>query len=94
MKNQDPHEESMYIVEIMLQSSREIKEEQFDYYDDDTNNEPNNDEIKLARIQIHEDHKDHKCKSCGKLFSQTGDLMKTKITNVNLVVNHFQEHNI
>ena len=25
---------------------------------------------------VHEDHKDHKCESSGKLFSQTGDLKK------------------
>ena len=66
MKNQHPYEESMNIVENMLQSNHEIKEEQLDYYDDDTNNEPNNDKMKLAGIQslhdtfkfVHESHKD------------------------------------
>ena len=55
MKNQDPHEESMDvdIVENMLQSSHEIKEEEFDYYDDDTNNEPNNDEIAYSLSPFH-----------------------------------------
>ena len=90
-----------YIVENMLQSSHEIKEEEFDYYDDDTNNEQNNDEMKLARIQIHEDHKDHKCKSCGESFSQADDLKKhtfkwfmnaTKIINVYHVANYFLKH--
>ena len=52
MKNQDPHGENMDIVENMLQSNHEIKEEELDYYNNDTNNEQNNDEMKLARIQI------------------------------------------
>ena len=52
IKNQNPHEETIDIVENMLQSNHEIKEEQLDYYDDHTNNEPNNFKF------VHEGHKD------------------------------------
>ena len=47
--------------------NHEIKKELLDYYDDDTNYEPNNDGMKLAGIQslyysnfkfVHESHKD------------------------------------
>ena len=51
MKNQHPHEETIDIVENMLQSNHEIKEEQLDYYDDHTNNDPNNNGMELASIE-------------------------------------------
>ena len=51
---------------------------------------------------VHDGYKDHKCEFCGKSFSKAGDLKSTftqfmkvaKITNVNLVVNHFHKHQI
>ena len=47
---------------------------------------------------VHEEHRDHKCEFCAKLFSQAGDLKKHVHTihqgykNVNLVVNPFLDH--
>ena len=52
MKNQNPNEETIDIVENMLQTNHEIKEGQLDYYDDHTNNELNNFKF------VHEGHKD------------------------------------
>ena len=51
---------------------------------------------------IHEGHRDYKCESCSKSFTQAGYLNKhihtvhgaTKITNVNLVANHFLKQGI
>ena len=52
---------------------------------------------------IHEGHKDHKCESCDISFSQAGHLKthifaqfmkRTKIINVNFVVNHFLKQDI
>ena len=66
MKNQNPNEETIDIVENMLQTNHEIKEGQLDYYDDHTNNEPVKFGIKLVSIQslqnsklefVHEGHK-------------------------------------
>ena len=53
--------------------------------------------LKKHIYTIHEGNKDYKCESCGKSFSEGGKLKNTytqfmkatKITNVNLVVNHF-----
>ena len=60
MKNQDPHGENMDIVENMLQSNHEIKEEKLDYYDNDTKNESNKDEAESLPLEK------FKCEICNK----------------------------
>ena len=60
MKNQDPHGENMDIVENMLQSNHEIKEEKLDYYDNDTKNESNKDEAESLPLEK------FKCEICKK----------------------------
>ena len=60
MKNQNPHEETMDIVENMLQSNHEIKEEKLDYYDNDTKNESNKDEAESLPLEK------FKCEICKK----------------------------
>ena len=55
MKNQNPHEGTMNIVENILQSNHAIKEEPLDFYHDHTNNESYNDGMDLASIQSLQD---------------------------------------
>ena len=75
MKNQNSHEETMDIVENILQLNHEIKEEQLEYYDDHPNNEPNNDGMELASIKSLQDS-NYKFHSCGQSFSQEQNLKK------------------
>ena len=75
MKNQNPHEETMDIVENIFQSNHAIKEEPLDFYHDHTNNESYNDGMDLASIQSLQDS-NYKCHSCGKSFSHEQNLKK------------------
>ena len=70
MKNQDPHGENMDIVENMLQSNHEIKEEKLDYYDNDTKNESNKDEAESLPLEK------FKCEICNK---ETSSKYKLKL---------------
>ena len=75
MKNQNPHEGTMNIVENILQSNHAIKEEPLDFYHDHTNNESYNDGMDLASIQSLQDS-NYKCHFCGKSFSHEQNLKK------------------
>ena len=75
MKNQNPHEETMDIVENIFQSNHAIKEEPLDFYHDHTNNESYNNGMDLASIQSLQ-YSNYKCESCGKSFSSAQILKK------------------
>ena len=83
LKNQNPHEETMEIVENILQSNHEIKEEPSDYYYDLTQKYSNcelcgntfsdEDDLKL-HIKVKHGKIYHKCESCHNIFSDEEDL--------------------